>query len=99
MHVCVCVCVCVCVRARVYMSVQVYIYTLLKGQHQEDKGHEKNARVQENIKLNGDEIEEVDDFTYLGSKMSNTGDGEVEIRARLAKASQAFASLSQGTFA
>ena len=43
--------------------------------------------------MNGDEIEEVDDFTYLDSKMSNTEDGEVEIRARLAKASQAFASL------
>ncbi|PVD38724.1 hypothetical protein C0Q70_01345 [Pomacea canaliculata] len=49
-----------------------------------------NARVQGSIKLNGKEIEE-DSFTYLGSKMS--GDAEVEIRARLAKASQAFASL------
>ncbi|PVD22631.1 hypothetical protein C0Q70_18452 [Pomacea canaliculata] len=52
-----------------------------------------NARVQDGIKLNGEEIEEVDSFSYLGSKMSNTGDAEVEIRARLAKASQAFASL------
>jgi hypothetical protein len=52
-----------------------------------------NARVKNNIKMNGNEIEEVNDFTYLGSKMSNTGEGEVEIRARLAKASQAFASV------
>ena len=65
----------------------------LKVSTKKTKGMRMNARVQENIKLNGDEIEEVDDFTYLGSKMSNTGDGEVEIRARLAKASQAFASL------
>ena len=65
----------------------------LKVSTKKTKGMRMNARVQENIKLNGDEIEEVDDFTYLGSKMSNTGDGEVEIRARLANASQAFASL------
>ena len=55
----------------------------LKVSTKKTKGVRMNARVQENIKLNGDEIEEVDDFTYLGSKMSNTGDGEVEIRARL----------------
>ena len=65
----------------------------LKVSTKKTKGMRMNARVQENIKLNGDDIEEVDDFTYLGSKMSNTGDGEVEIRARLTKASQAFASL------
>ena len=65
----------------------------LKVSTKKTKGMRMNTRVQENIKLNGDEIEEVDDFTYLGSKMSNTGDGEVEIRALLAKASQAFASL------
>ena len=65
----------------------------LKVSTKKTKGMRMNARVQENIKLNGDEIEEVDDFTYLGSKMSNTGNGEVEIRARLAKASQAFVSL------
>jgi hypothetical protein len=28
-----------------------------------------NARVNDNIKLNGNEIEEVNDFTYLGSNM------------------------------
>jgi hypothetical protein len=53
--------------------------------------------AKDSIKLNGNEIEEVNDFTYLGSKMSNTGDGEVEIRARVAKASQALASL-KGTW-
>ena len=47
----------------------------LKVSTKKTKGMRMNTRVQENIKLNGDEIEEVDDFTYLGSKMSNTGDG------------------------
>ena len=61
----------------------------LKGQHQEDKGHENERQSPRKHQTEW----RLDDFTYLGSKMSNTGDGEVEIRARLAKASQAFASL------
>jgi hypothetical protein len=61
------------------------------------KSMRMNARVKDNIELIGNEIEEVNDFTYFGSKKSNTGDGEVEIRARLAKVSQAFASL-RGTW-
>ena len=52
-----------------------------------------NTRVQDNIQLNGEGMEEVHDFTYLGCKMSANGDGEVEVRARHSKASQAFASL------
>jgi hypothetical protein len=52
-----------------------------------------NVRVKDNIKLNENKIEEVNDFTYLRSEMSNLGNEEVEIRARLAKTSQAFASL------
>jgi uncharacterized protein YpuA (DUF1002 family) len=57
------------------------------------KNMQMNVRVKYNIKLNGNKIEEVNDFTYLGSKMSNTRDWKVEIRTRLAKANQAFASL------
>ena len=43
--------------------------------------------------LNGEAVEEVEHFTYLGSKMSTSGDGEEEILVRISKASQAFASL------
>jgi hypothetical protein len=57
------------------------------------KSMQMNAWAKDNIRLNGKKIEEVYNFAYIGSKMSNMGDGEVEIRARLAKASQAFASL------
>ena len=75
----------------------------LKVSTKKTKGMRMNARVQENIKLNGDEIEEVDDFTYLGSKMSNTGDGEVEIRLDLQKPARpsphSGAHGKQGTFA
>ena len=38
-------------------------------------------------------MEEEDDFTYLSCKMSANRDGEMEVRARLSKASQTFASL------
>ena len=41
-------------------------------------------------------VDEVDYLTYLGSKVSTTGDGE-EILVRISKASQAFASL-RGTW-
>ena len=43
--------------------------------------------------LNGQVIDEVDNFTYLGSRVSTSGDGEEEILVRISKASQAFASL------
>ena len=49
-----------------------------------------NATRYNTIRLNGAEIGEV---TYLGAKMFTTRDSEVEIRARLSNASQAFASL------
>ena len=51
------------------------------------------TRVQNKIQSNGEGVEEVDDFTYLGCKMVANADGEVKVRARLSKASQAFASF------
>ncbi|KAL9983368.1 hypothetical protein ACROYT_G005527 [Oculina patagonica] len=45
------------------------------------------------ITLHGKIVEEVNEFTYLGSKMTTDGDSEPEIKARLSKAGQAFASL------
>jgi hypothetical protein len=53
------------------------------------------TRVKDSIKLNENEIKEVHDFTYLGSRMLNTGDGEVEIWTRLTKASHADLRLTQ----
>jgi len=39
--------------------------------------------------------EEVNEFTYLGSKMTTDGDSESEIKARLCNAGQVFASLKK----
>ena len=46
-----------------------------------------NSRSREVIMLNGETIEDVEHFTYLGSKVSISGDGEEEILARISKAS------------
>ena len=43
--------------------------------------------------LHGEEIEDIEDFMYLGSKMTTSGITEKEIRTRISKASQAFATL------
>ena len=45
------------------------------------------------VEIHGKEIEEVEVFTYLGSKVTADGDSEVEVQARLSKARYAFASL------
>ena len=50
-----------------------------------------NSRTNEPIKLQGENIEEVEEFTYLGSKITADGSSEREIHARLSEAGQAFA--------
>ena len=40
-----------------------------------------------------DRVEEVDEFTYLGSTVSNKGGSDEDIQARIRKARQAFAML------
>ena len=52
-----------------------------------------NSRTNELIKQQGENTEEVEEFTYLGSKMTADGSSEREINARLSKAGQAFATL------
>lgn len=56
-----------------------------------------SSKTNESIMVNGDVVDEVDHFTYLGSKVTTSGDGEEEILVRISKASQAFASL-RGTW-
>ena len=47
----------------------------------------------ESILVSGEVVDEIDHFTYLGSKVSTSRDGEEEILVQISKASQAFASL------
>ena len=45
------------------------------------------------VEIHGKEIEEVEVFTYLGSKVLADGDSQVEVQAHLSKVRYAFASL------
>ena len=49
-----------------------------------------NARRQESIKISGSEIEDTDEFTYLGSTVTKDGGAEADIRKRLSKARNSF---------
>ena len=53
-----------------------------------------NTNNSEPVIINNQNIEEVDEFTYLGSKVSTDGDSDEDVQARLAKANQAFGSLN-----
>ena len=53
-----------------------------------------NTNDSEPVIINNQHIEEVDEFTYLGSKVSTDGDSGKDVQARLAKANQAFGSLN-----
>ena len=65
----------------------------LKSSTKKTKHLRMNSRTEAAIMLNGEEIEDIEDFTYLGSKMTTSGDTEKEIRTRISKVSQAFATL------
>ena len=56
-----------------------------------------SGKTNESIMIDGEVVDEVDHSTYLGSKVSTSGDGEEEILVQISKASQAFTSL-QGTW-
>ena len=52
-----------------------------------------NTRNTDRIELDGDEIDEVEDFAYLGSNISKDGGSDQDIRVRIGKARFAFAIL------
>jgi len=54
----------------------------------------KNIPVQSPVLVNGQPLSEVEETTYLGSKVTTDGDCEKDIRSRIGKANQAFCMLS-----
>ena len=52
-----------------------------------------NARTHEAIRINEKPLEDVEEFVYLGSKITTDGDCIHEVRSRISKANYAFASL------
>ena len=53
-----------------------------------------NAASEEKAILNGEELEDVDSFVYLGAKVSTAGGADDDINSRLCKARAAFGKLS-----
>ena len=54
-----------------------------------------NARNQEKIKINGQDIEETEEFTYLGATVCKEGGGMKDLKNRLSKARGAFIKLKK----
>ena len=53
-----------------------------------------NSTMNNNLIIDGKDIEEVDHFIYLGSKMTRNGDSAPDIEERLTKARKAYGTLS-----
>ena len=54
-----------------------------------------NARRQDRVKIGEDEVEEVEEFVYLGATVRKDGGGTEDIRNRLNKARRAFYNLTK----
>ena len=52
-----------------------------------------HTRVAQPVQLYGVDIEDVEEFVYLGSLMSSDGSSDAEVKARLTKARIAFRTL------
>ena len=54
-----------------------------------------NTKIDRPLRIDGKELEDVDQFTYLGSKVTKEGGASEDIKSRLQKARSAFLSLNQ----
>ena len=52
-----------------------------------------NARNEEPLTINNTALKEVDEFVYLGSKITSDGNSEKDVDSRISKAKGAFAAL------
>ncbi len=54
-----------------------------------------NCRTADTVRLGKQDIEYVTEFIYLGAKVTNDGNTEVEIKTRINKAREALAALEE----
>ncbi len=66
---------------------------MLKVNSKKTKVMKKNATVNTPVNIDGAPLEDVQEFVYLGSKMTADGDCDVEVNVRISKANQSFAML------
>ena len=55
-----------------------------------------NADTDEPVKIEGEELGEVESFTYLGSVMDKSGGTDADVKTRIGKARSAFNMLKKG---
>lgn len=67
--------------------------TWAQEQQQEDPRPEENAVTNAPVSVDGTALEDVQEFVYLGSKMTTNGDCNAEVNTRISKENQAFAML------
>ena len=67
----------------------------LKINKEKTKAMRINARNQEKIIINGQDIEDVDEFVYLEAKVCKVGGGMKDLKNRLSKARGAFNKLKK----
>ena len=66
------------------------VYVGLKMSVKKTKVMKINAKRQDSTKISGAEIEDTDEFTYLGSTVTKDGGAEADIRRRLSNARNSF---------
>ena len=67
----------------------------LETNSRHQKRYSKDARRQDRVKIGEDEVEEVEEFVYLGATVRKDGGGTEDIRNRLNKARRAFYNLTK----
>ena len=80
-------------QAKVTWLAKISAKTGLKISKSKTKVMRVKTRNVDNIKVDGEAIDEVEDFTYLGSNISKDGGSDQDIVARIGKARTAFAIL------
>ena len=80
-------------QAKVTRLAKISAKTGLRISKSKTKVMRVKTRNVDNIKLDGEAIDEVEDFTYLGSSISKDGGSDRDIVARIGKARTAFAIL------
>ena len=67
--------------------------TGLKVSTKKTQGQRKNTRVNDAVMIDGINLQDVEEFTYLGTNVATTGNCDQVINTRINKANQAFAML------
>ena len=102
MFTCLGVCMCVCERACTSVFIRTAAEWDLTVSIEKTMGLDMGRHLQSSDKLpmqlDGGTIELLEDFTYLGSKITEDGEVRKEVETRIGKASRTFGCLQKSIF-